>query len=98
MAVFLPPSLPPHRACCRPQLSALSTVPSSTPPPPLGTLGSHLEARIPTPAGLVCREGASLHGREKARGSCAEHEGFGMGCGPPGEAEESNLILIGSPS
>ena len=48
----------------------------------LATLGPHIQAGTPTPAG----RGASLHVRGPVRGSHAEGEGLGMGHGPLEEA------------
>ena len=78
----LPPSLPPMPRSQPPVTPALNLLHA---PLPLGTLGPHMEARTPTPAGRVCQEGASLHVREPVRESRAERKGLGMGHQPPVE-------------
>lgn len=79
-----PPSLPPFHPSVLPlSPSALNILHA---PYPLGTLGPHMEAGTPTPAGHVCQEGASLEVGEPVRESRAEREGLGMGHWPPVEA------------
>lgn len=86
IAVFLPPLLHPH-VCSRPS--------SQQQVPPVLSSGAHREAGTPTPAGLVCRDGASWPGGEQGR-EVALHErarggtrAVSMG-EPAGEAEEAD--------